>query len=343
MLQPISTRFRNAALIVPAFVFCLALADQAYAQEVFRLEHTIPLPGVTGRIDHMALDGQGKLLFVAALGNNTVEVVDLTLDSRIHSIKELNDPQGVIFVDEFNKLFVANGGNGVCKVFEGGSWNLANTISFPSDADNIRYGPDERKVYAGHGDGALGIIDPNTPRWVGDIQLSGHPESFQLERNGPRIFVNVPTARQVEVVDRIQRKVIAKWGLGDVKDNFTMALDEAGHRLFVGCRNPAKVLIYDTVSGKVVGDIGIAGDVDDLFFDAETMGLYTSCGEGFLQAFAQKDSDHFFLVRNLATAKGARTSFFDSKRKRLFLAVPSHGSQQAEIRVYAVRPWFQKE
>jgi chromate transporter len=42
-----------------------------------RLVQTIPLPGVQGRIDHLAVDVAGQRLFVAALGNNTVEVVDL--------------------------------------------------------------------------------------------------------------------------------------------------------------------------------------------------------------------------------------------------------------------------
>ncbi len=42
-----------------------------------RLEQTIPLPGIQGRIDHLALDVQGQRLFVAALGNDSVEILDL--------------------------------------------------------------------------------------------------------------------------------------------------------------------------------------------------------------------------------------------------------------------------
>jgi hypothetical protein len=47
-------------------------------QQPLRLTQTIPLPGVKGRLDHMGVDLEKKRLFVAAVTNNTLEVVDLT-------------------------------------------------------------------------------------------------------------------------------------------------------------------------------------------------------------------------------------------------------------------------
>ena len=44
------------------------------------------------------------------------------------------------------------------------------------------------------------------------VKLEGHPESFQLEQVGSRrLFVNVPDADQIAVVDRNTMKVIATW------------------------------------------------------------------------------------------------------------------------------------
>jgi len=61
-------------------------------EKVFKLKQTIPLPGVEGRIDHLALDASGERLLLCA-GNNSVEVLDLRRGERIHSITALARPR----------------------------------------------------------------------------------------------------------------------------------------------------------------------------------------------------------------------------------------------------------
>src|SRR5437867_1330926 len=41
------------------------------------LQQSIPLPGVKGKFDHVAIDLVGQRLFIAAKANDTLEVVDL--------------------------------------------------------------------------------------------------------------------------------------------------------------------------------------------------------------------------------------------------------------------------
>ena len=186
-----------------------ALAIEAEARNAtpLRLVQTIPLANVEGRIDHMAVDLKGERLFVAALGNNSVEVLDLRAGKRIHSITELHEPQGVGFVPEFNKIFIANAKSGACEVFDGSSFKPIKSIKFSDDADNIRYDAAARRIYIGYGSGGLGVIDAATGDQLGEIKLEGHPESFQLEKSGPRIFVNIPTSQKIIVVDREKRAV----------------------------------------------------------------------------------------------------------------------------------------
>src|SRR5262249_50677329 len=63
------------------------------------------------------------------------------------------------------------------------------TVKFPDDADNLRYDPATKRVYIGYGDGAIGVIDATTnKRLAENFELGVHPESFQLEQKGPRIF-----------------------------------------------------------------------------------------------------------------------------------------------------------
>ena len=210
------------------------------------------------------------------------------------------------------------------------------TVGDLDDADNIRYHSESKLLYVGYGSGALAVIDAEKMTKIADIKLDGHPESFQLEAHGRRIFVNVPGGREIEVVDRRKREVISKWPLVGASSNFPMSLDEKHHRLFAGCREPAKVLVIDTESGKQVGDIDCVGDTDDLFYDAPHQMIYVSGGAGAITIIQQIDADHYRVAGTVKTAPGARTSFFDAESSSLFLALPHRSDQHAEIRVYQV-------
>ena len=301
-----------------------------------RLVATIPLPNVEGRIDHFGVDLQGRRLFMSALGNNTVEVFDLKTNQRLHTIPGLHEPQGVLYDPASKKIFVANGDDGTSVVFDGATYQVLDTVHFSSDADNVRLDAAAGTIYVGYGEGALGIIEASSGKPLGEIPLPAHPESFQLEKSGLRIFVNVPNASQIIVLDRAKRSVVARWRLGEYAANFPIALDEAHHRLFVVTRRPAQLLVFDTGSGKLVAHLAAVGDSDDVWFDAALERIYASGGEGFISVFEQTDADHYRALAKIPTAPGARTSFFSPELGRLYLAVPHRGGQQCELRIYEV-------
>ena len=278
---------------VLAGILAFAATLQSAELNALRQVQTIPLPGIEGRIDHFGVDVQGQRLFVSALGNNTLEVLDLRHGKRLTSITGLREPQGVFFVPKENRLFVANGDDGTCMVFDGSSYKLLATVNFASDADNVRYDAERKQIYVGYGAGALGILDPTTGQKVAEIPLRGHPESFQLEKSGPRVFVNLPNANHtIAVVDRSKHSVIATWPI-EAQANFPMALDEADRRLLVVTRKPATLVVLDTESGKQVASYPAVGDADDAFYDAVRKRVYVSGGEGFIDIFAQSNPDHY--------------------------------------------------
>src|SRR6202158_2927374 len=102
------------------------------------LVQQIPLPHVEGRIDHFTFDAKRKRVIGAALGNNTVEVVDTFAGRDIHSIAGAANPQGLVFVGELNRLFVANGADGKPRIYDGDSFKLLDTIDIGEDSDNVR-------------------------------------------------------------------------------------------------------------------------------------------------------------------------------------------------------------
>jgi DNA-binding beta-propeller fold protein YncE len=315
----------------------LSNAPSSTGNSSLSLVQTIPLPNVTGRIDHLGVDKKGERLFVAELGNNSVDIIDLSGGKRISSLTTgLNEPQGIAFVPELNRLFVANRADGSVNIFDGKTFTLLQTIKLNGDADNIRYDSNNGLVYVGSGNGGLAVINAASGEKLGNIPLPGHPESFQIEKFGNKVFVNVPDDDSIIVADKENLKVISKWTLTSATQNFPMALDEGNHRLFVGFRDPAKVIVYDTESGREVASFNTAKDIDDIFYDDANKQIYICGGEGAVYIFKQGDTDHYDLVNRIQSAQGARTSLFVPELNQLYLAVPEHRSQEAQIQAYQV-------
>ena len=313
---------------------CLAAAESSGAE--LQLKQTIPLPGVEGRIDHLDLDAAGDRLFVCALGNNTADVLDLRKGERVHAISGLGSPQGLVYIAELNRLFVANDKGGICKIYDAKSFQTVGELNFKDDADNVRFDSAAKKIYVGFGSGGIAVVNAADGKQIGSIKLSAHPEAFELEKNGERIFVNVPNSRHVAVIDRKKGEVIATWKTDGAFGNFPMAFDEANHRLFIGCRIPSKLVVLNTESSDAVAKIDISGDPDDIFYDSKRHRIYAICGAGKIDIIEQTDANNYKAVTRIDTADGARTGLFVPERDTLFVAVPHRGSQQAEIRCYQV-------
>lgn len=295
------------------------------------------MSGVKGRIDHLAIDVKGKRLFICALGNNTLEVISLQKGERIHAITGLGNPQGVAYVGQPSRLYVANENTGSCNIYDGKSFALLGMVDLKNDADNVRYDSSAQRIYVGYGEGGIGVIDAESGRSLGSLKLANHPEAFVLERRGPRIFVNVPIAREVAVIDRAQGNVIAIWKIEAASANFPMALDENNHRLFLGCRSPPKLVVLNTDSGSVVTTLPISGDPDDIFYDEMNHCVYAICGAGAIEVIEQLDRDSYGRTATIKTSSGARTGLFVPELNSLFVAVPHGGAKSAEIRRYTVQ------
>ncbi len=292
----------------------------------------ISLRGVERRIDHLAVDSAGKRLFVAALGNGTLEVLDLGAGTRITSVKGLKEPQGVAYLPEAHRIVVAMRGGSVA-AFDDGKYERTATLPNLGDADNLRYDAAAGQLYLGYGDGALGVIDPSSLKLLANIPVGGHPESFRLEERGPRVFVNVPDTREILVVDRLKRSIVKRIPLGSFSNNYPMSLDENGHRLFVGVRQPAQLLVIDTETGQRIAAVPCVGDTDDLFYDGRRDRVYVIGGEGYVDVFDAAGAGKYDRLARIVTRGGARTGLWSNELDELFVAWPSRDGHPAEVHV----------
>lgn len=330
-------RIIGAALIA---LFALSL-DRSVAQPMqtspLQREAKILLGDVRGRIDHIAIDLKRQRLFVAELGNDSLGIVDLANRKLLRTLTGLKQPQGVGYEPATDTLYVANAGDGSVRLFDGNGFTPVGRIELGSDADNVRIDAATNRIFIGYGSGALAIIDPLTRSKVGDVALKAHPESFQLDQGSSQIFVNVPDAHAIAVIDRVSQKQIGTWAMGGRGANFPMALDLARRQVLVIFRTSAELGTYSLPDGQLVATTETCGDADDLFVDAKRGRVYVSCGAGFLDVFDTKEPAYRRIAR-IPTVSGARTSLFIPELDRLVVAIRASAEEPAAIWVFKTTP-----
>jgi len=324
---------KHVTMLAALIGMLLPAASEAADPPALVLEAKIPLGAVAGRIDHFAFAADRQLLFVAELGNDSVGIVDLKERKVLHRLAGLSEPQGVAYHAATGTLYVANAGDGSVRLYQGPDFAPAGRIELGDDADNIRIDAWRNRIVVGYGKGALAVIDPASRKKIADMPLKGHPESFQFDETGSRIFANVPDARQVAVLDVGSRQQISTLDTAGARSNFPMAVNADEHRLLVAFRSPAKLMIFATRTGKLEGSFDICRDADDVFVDPQRRRIYVSCGEGVIDVLAQTSNGYDRIAR-IPTVAGARTSLFVPASDRLYLGVRTTAAEPAAIWVF---------
>ncbi len=309
-------------LIVALILGFSISAASAESEVPLKLVQSIPLPDIDGRIDHFSIDVKGRRAFLAALAKNTVEAVDLKAGRVIRTLPGFAKPQGVCFVPELNKLFVATGMDGALKMLDGTTLQVLHTAHVSLGADAIGYDPRSKYLYVGSGGGDanketgdLTVFNAVTGAQVAAIVTDAHAGGSVVDKRGRHLYVLVPEKAQVIVFDRKTHATVAKWTIPGVQKN-----------------------VLDSNSGAVVASIPTVATLDGLFYDPATRRIYTTGGEGFVDVTQQIDADHYERIARIPTGPNARTSAFVPEWRRLYVAVPHDKDRGAELRAFEVVP-----
>ncbi|MEP6927562.1 MAG: YncE family protein [Ginsengibacter sp.] len=334
-------KFLQSILIIYIFSFTNCKGQNTYGGNYLQIDKIITLPNVKGRIDHLDINLKDHLVYISALGNNTVEVVDLKNAKVIHSIIGLDEPQGVCYIPQSQEIFIANGGNGDCYFYTASKFLKVATIHLGSDADDVHYDSSARKIYVGYGSGGIAVINADNHKQVGNIKLPCHPEGFQIDKKNDLLYVNLQQSGLIGVVDNKKLRLINNWSKNYRAGNFPMALDTAGNKLFIGYRHPGKLVVMDTKTGNRISVSDLTNDSDDLFYDDITKRVYVSCGGGYtslgyINIFQAQDTKNYKQIANIPTRNGARTSLLVPQLNLFLVPEPSVYSHDGELMVYKI-------
>jgi DNA-binding beta-propeller fold protein YncE len=292
----------------------------------------------------MDVDVAGNRLFLSALGNGSMEVVDLKAGKWLRSVPGFKKPQGIAYIASLDKIFVASGDDGMVRVFSAGNFTLLDSIQLDLGPNRVVYDSHSERLYAGYGGkdagkdyGEVASIDAKTDKKISDIQVAAHPSELLLNSSGSALFVLVPAASKIQVADTKTGQVVSTWPVSSQRPG-SAALDEATHRLLLGTHAPPEMIAMDSQTGKEVAALPTIDGMDGVYFDANRKRIYISGGRGTdigsIYVYQQHDADHYSQIAEIPTRPGAGTSFWSTDLKRYYVAAPAGANEPAAILVF---------
>ncbi|MCX6221206.1 MAG: YncE family protein [Bacteroidia bacterium] len=320
-------------LICTAALLCSGILVSA--QSNYKIINQFPLQG-DGGWDYLSVDEAAGRLYVSHA--TMALVVDLKTGKQIGKIADTNGIHGIAAVPALNKGFTSNGRDSSVTVFDLKTLEVTGKIKGTGkNPDALLYDSFSQKLFTFNGGSATAtVIDPKENKIIATIRLDGKPE-FPASDGKGKIFVNIEDKSEISEINATTLKVDRSWSISPGEEPSGLALDNETHRLFSVCSNKLMV-VSDVVAGKVITTLPIGDRCDGVAFDPGLKRAYSSNGEGTITVVQEIDKDHFKVLENIVTQKGARTIAVDKTTHHLYLPTAEFGPQQEGNRRPAMLP-----
>ena len=314
-------------LVRIVFAACLLgseLVQSAHAAESprFKLANIYNVGG-EGRWDLLTFDSKHRRLFVSR--ETHVQVIDADSGKLVGDIPGTDGVHGIALADEFNTGFTSNGKSNSVTVFDLTTLKVLASIHISGmNPDVIIYDPKSKHIFTFNGRSTNAtVIDAATRHEIGSISLPGKPE-LAVSNNAGRIFVNLEDKNEIVVINSASNQVLKSFSLGSGTEPTGLAIDLKHNRLFSVCANK-HMEILDSETGKMIAEAEIGDGPDSAGFDSNLGIAFSSNRDGTLTLVKEDDSDHFSVLQNVITQKGAKTMAYDQEKHRAYLVTASFG------------------
>jgi len=306
-------------ILALALSVSIAAAPLVLRAQSYVFDKSISLPG-DGGWDYLSIDNVNHRLYVSH--GNSVNVIDLETEQPVGVISNLKGIHGIAIDNKANRGFISDGKANAVVAFDLKTLAAIATIPVTAEGpDAIIYDPYSDRVFSFNGESNnSSVIDPNTLKQVGTIDLGGGPE-FAVSDGRGKIYNNLEDKNSLNVIDVKTLKVIHNYPLSPGAGPTGIAYDAKNGRVFSGCRQNKGVSVVDINTGKVVNTLPIGAGVDAVAFDPETKLLFCSCGDGTTTIIQQLSADSYSVVQTLKTQNRARTMALDTKTHKIYLSV----------------------
>ncbi len=322
-----------------------ALLGMTTAQKLppLQLVRTTDLPGITGDMDHLAVDLAGNRLFVAAEDNGTLRVLNLSNGKLERTVKGFETPHSILYLAKQHQLYITDGSKDV-KVLNSDTFKVEKLIPTTPGADSMAADKkhDVMWVVAGGKDvnmtrSVLTEINTKEGKVVKQIPVdAAHVEALALQPQGPKLYVNVTDKNYLAVINRSTGKTLDEWRIQQAKQNAPLAFDPANHRLFIVCRDPGMLVVLDSRTGNTIASFPAGGVADGVVFDSIHHRIYVPAGAGAIYPYEEIDANHFRAMKPIPSAIGAKTAVLSPNADYLYVSM-SPGEKRVGAKVFTFK------
>ncbi len=311
-----------SGLLFTAVFVAAPLPAQTPAGGPFHVQQEWKIGG-DGGWDYMAVDPVSKLLYITR-GNHVI-AIDTSAGKQVADITGLHGTHGVVFSSDGVHGYITDGGGNQVAEFNRKTNVIEKTIPAGTGPDGAVFDPATKTVWAFNGRSHdVTVIDTNTNAVVATVALPGKPE-FPVSDGKGFVYDNIEDKSEIVKLDANAHTVVATWPVAPCESPSGLAIDREHHRLFAVC-DGGKMAVVDTESGKVVATPAIGDGPDAARFSPSDQYAFSSNGQsGTLTVVHEDDADHYSVVQNLATKRGARTMAMDPDGSHLYTVTAEFG------------------
>lgn len=320
------SRWRHPRRGLWVFAICCLVPAASSARAAGVNYHIIrrDVLGGSGFWDYLKVDTGARRVYISR-GDHVLVLNADTYDQ----VGEIPNTPGVHCIDIAPRLergFVSDGEASAVTIFNRRTLKAIQVVKTTGQGpDALVYDPASERVFTFNGrSGNSTAIDARTGKVIGTIDLGGRPEFAVADGHG-MIYNNLEDKSEELAIDAHTLKIVSRWPLAPCEHPSGLAIDRRNRRLFVGCHNQM-MAILNAVTGKVITTVPIGPGVDANRYDPGThLAFSTNGGNGTLTVVREITPNHFVLVQNSTTERGARTMGLDLKTHRIFTVTAKFG------------------
>lgn len=302
---PAALRVR-VALAVPAVLGAFALAacsgpGQAPASALpLKQVQDITLPGGATRLDYQSIDQTAGRLYIAHLGDGTVDAVDLEKEAVAGTVPDVPSAHGVIVAPDRHMLLAAVSGTNEVALIDTTTLKITGRVKSGNLPDGIAYDPAQGKAFVSNEhDHALTVIDLDTDKALPPIETGGETGNVIYDPSSRKVFANAQSSGELLAIDPATDAVTDRTKVDGCDGNHGLYIDGPEQLAFIACEGNAKLFVLDLRSHQFTAHFDTGDTPDVLALDPGLHRLYLAAEDGTVSIFDEHDR----TLTSVASAK----------------------------------------
>lgn len=247
----------------------------------------VPLPGRSTRFDYQSIDPVGRRLYIAHLGDSSVDVIDLDSSRVVARVPDLPDVHGVLAVPELERVFASAAGAKELVTLDAASDQVIARTPTGRLPDGIAYDSrDDLVLVSNKNDGSETILDGRSGRAVRTAQLGREVGNVAYDATSGLAYVAVRPPDRLVGIDPTTGDPTVRVRLQHCRGAHGVYVQERLRQAFVACERSATVVTVDLAGQTQVAVDSVGKDPDVLAYDPTGQRLYVAAESGTITVFS---------------------------------------------------------